>query len=100
MIENNDKDKNDVNGPDSHLHVVYILHEKGHFSKTITIKKKKKKMVKNQGLVPFCRIFQFHNIIFQSSSLWFQPVFSIYVRLVWDVRRMVIIWINISSLDK
>ena len=42
MIENNDKDKNDVNGPDSHLHV-YILHEKGHFSKTITIQKKKKK---------------------------------------------------------
>ena len=46
MIDNNDKDKNDVNGPDSHLHV-YILHEKGHFSKTITIQKKKKKKKKN-----------------------------------------------------
>ena len=42
MIENNDKDKNDVNGPDSHWHVC-ILHEKGHFFEKSHYQKKKKK---------------------------------------------------------
>ena len=45
MIENNDKDKNDVNGPDSHWHVC-ILHEKGHFFEKSHYQKKKKKKKK------------------------------------------------------
>ena len=40
MIENNDKDKNDVNGPDSHLHICIHFARKRPFFRKESLSKK------------------------------------------------------------